>query len=517
MRSDYSNRFGHISLWFANQTTGYRLDSGTIDAKLVDDKLMIRSNIDRQKILVAVANHGEKNMHFLETVLAEYQSMKSYEVKVVVLSNVPKCFGQGVEVNIGMPTKDPWSLPFAYKTLFSRLRNDYDLFIYTEDDILITERNIDSFLEVTAVLSDEYIAGFVRYEMLSNGNKSFPDMHSHFHWDSTSVIRVADLTFAHHTNQHSGCFILTRKQLRKAINLGGFMLPPRRGPYDMLVTAATEPYTNCGAKKVICISRLDDFSVHHLPNVYCGRVGIEEEHSALEVMRLGLLADGEYHALRAPLFVPYPLWDADDWNKKYYERRRNDVLECIPEDACDVLSIGCGCGTTEEVLVGRGMKVVGVPLDFVISASGSMKGIEMLPPDFDVAASKLQGRQFDCILVLDILQQIQDPVAVIMAFSKFLRKGGMILISVPNWNYIGTLKRRLSPHAREAFKCRDLTSKNGVHRTTSGLVGKWVRASGLDLVSQRGIRNGRHVMVSGGTLRFASQFLSRTIITIGQR
>ena len=45
--------------------------------------------------------------------------------------------------------------------------------------------------------------------------------------------------------------------------------------YDLLVTAATDPYTQCGFRKLVCISHIEDFLITHLPNKYLGQLGVE--------------------------------------------------------------------------------------------------------------------------------------------------------------------------------------------------------------------------------------------------
>lgn len=98
------------------------------------------------RTLVAIANFGLKNTKYLEKLLKEYRSMVNYEVHIVVLSNIPKVIGPDVEVRVGLPDRDPWSLPFGYKELFANRVEHYDLFIYSEDDTLIEELNIDAFV-----------------------------------------------------------------------------------------------------------------------------------------------------------------------------------------------------------------------------------------------------------------------------------------------------------------------------------------------------------------------------------
>ena len=106
------------------------------------------------RILVAIANYGSKNLEFLDAVIREYRSMP-HDVNIVVLSNIPKDLGSDVEVIIGLPTKDPWSLPFGHKKIFAERLGQYDLFIYSEDDILITQKNIESFLRQTKALPED--------------------------------------------------------------------------------------------------------------------------------------------------------------------------------------------------------------------------------------------------------------------------------------------------------------------------------------------------------------------------
>ena len=114
------------------------------------------------KILVVIASYGLKNQAYLRRLIDEYTSM-SYGIDIVILSNIPKELGSDIEVRVGLPAKNPWSLPFGHKKLFAERIDEYDLFIYSEDDTLIKQENIDAFLKVTKVLPENEIAGFLRY------------------------------------------------------------------------------------------------------------------------------------------------------------------------------------------------------------------------------------------------------------------------------------------------------------------------------------------------------------------
>jgi len=447
------------------------------------------------KILVAIANYGTKNMGFLGTVIKEYRSM-SYRTDIVVLSNIPKELGPGVEVKVGLPSKNPWSLPFAHKKLFAERANDYDLFIYSEDDTLITEHHIKSFLDVTRILPKHQIAGFLRYEVDTLGKKYYSTVHSHFHWIPGSVTRIGDYSFARFTNDHSACYLLTREQLKMAIDSGGYVVEPHDERYDLLVAAATDPYTQCGLTKVICTSHLQDFELHHLPDIYIGRLGLAEGEFHRQIEAL-LKSNGDS---QGRLFSVETKLKQERWSKNYYERCRKDIIGLIPDSVKQVLSIGCGWGATEEALVQKGHKVAAIPLDSIIGPCAAAKGIKVTCPDFEKAYETLSGRRFDCIIFSEILQHLPDPVKILSKYANLLADEGMIIISAPNFSNI-KFRRALASERISSKEMKDF-DKTGLHLTTPKMVKKWLEQSNLQagrsLYSSEGRSRRLVAIVPGG-------------------
>lgn len=457
------------------------------------------------KILVAIANYGSKNMGFLHAVIKEYRSM-SYRVDIVVFSNIPKELGPSVEVKVGLPSKNPRSLPFAHKIMFAERANDYDLFIYSEDDTLITEHHIKAFLDVTRILPGHQIAGFLRYEVDKLGKKYYSTVHSHFHWVPGSVMRIGDYSFARFTNDHSACYLLTREQLKVAIDSGGYLVEPHDERYDLLVTAATDPYTQCGLTKVICVSHLQDFELHHMPDIYIGKLGIADNEFLQQIEAL-LKNNGESHDR---LFSVETKLKQGRWSKKYYEKCRKDVIGLIPDSVEQVLSVGCGWGATEEVLVQTGHKVAAIPLDSIIGACAEAKGIEVTYPDFDKAYENLYGKRFDYIIFSEILQHLPDPVKVLSKYVNLLADEGLVIISVPNFSNI---KFRIAMVSEKisSGKVMDF-GETGLHLTTSKIIKKWLEQSNLQTVRALYGSEGRSrqlvPMVPGGIKSFiAEQYL----------
>ena len=168
--------------------------------------------------------------------------------------------------------------------------------------------------------------------------------------------------FAFFTNEHSACYALTRAQLRRAIDSGGFLVAPHEGKYDLLCTAATDPYTQCGMKKLICISRIEDFLVHHLPNKYVGTTFGVDDHEFRRQVDILSRTCGNGHPPTS-LFPTETKLKHARHSKNYYEPVSEELYSLIPSRARNVLSVGCGSGALEIRLVEMGVRVVAVPLD----------------------------------------------------------------------------------------------------------------------------------------------------------
>ncbi|MGO9531622.1 MAG: class I SAM-dependent methyltransferase [Syntrophobacteraceae bacterium] len=389
------------------------------------------------RILIAIANHGFKNSSFLRAAMREYKSMPC-STDIIIITDVAKEFDFDAELVVGAPTKDPWSLPFRHQEIFARRIDDYDLFIYSEDDMLVTWQNIESFLRATEVLPENYIPGFIRYELDAEGKKHFPDILGPYHWKSGSGTRAGGAVFAELSNYHSACYIVNRNQLQRAIRSGGYLVRPHKGRYDLLCSAATDVYVQCGFGKLICISDLADFSVHHMPNNYQGKMGLSEVELNVQIEFMLSHVAGDCPGRQ--LLPTQKNIDHVRWDKLFYDHCDQDLLSLVRPTAGSVLSIGCGCASTEAALTKNGLSVTGIPLDPIMAVLASAKGIEVTASDFEEAFRELHGRRFDCIILSDTLQHLPDPRWVLSQARRLISDDGQLIITVPNLNYLGFLK-----------------------------------------------------------------------------
>lgn len=437
------------------------------------------------KMLVAIASYGEKNMHLLREVIRRYRAM-ALAVDIVVISNAAKELGPGVEVIVGLPTDNPWSLPFAHKSVFAERANDYDLFLYTEDDMGMTEAHIRAFLRATPALAQDEIAGFMRYEVDETGTSYLLDVHGRFHWKPDSGRWRGRYAVAEFTNEHAALYLLTQAQLQKAILSGNFLRQPCEDRHDMLCTAATDPYTVCGFRKVICLSALEDFLVHHMSNRYAGSWGVPLSEFKHQVRTQVAIVEGRHPA--STLCHAESRLLHGEWSKSYYEQPVDGVLDLVPAQARTILSVGCGWGAAEARLKERGAKVTVVPLDSVIGAAAGRRGLDVVYGSLDECFDALRGQAFDCLIMTNLLHLLQDPRRVVTQWSRLVRKGGTFVISGPNF---GSLRVK-AKHMLDKAGYRKLSSfeASGIRVLGPRTLKKFLKEAGLNSTTVRWLDTG---------------------------
>lgn len=391
------------------------------------------------RLLVVIASCGQKNAVFLGKIIRSYQSM-AMKVDVVVVSEAPKELGPGVEVVVGLPSKNPWTLPFAHKPVFAERVERYDLFLYSEDDIEVTENQIRAFLRAAEAMQPDEIPGYLRYEITDNGTKLLTDVHGPFHWRPESVRRRGDYMIAEFTNEHAGFYILTQRQLRAAVASGGFINTPYQGRYGLPETAATDPYTNCGFRKVICISALEDFLIRHMSNLYVDRHGVLLSLFRQQVQTLMNIGN-HVHPVSKLCEVETKMLHLG-WSKNYYETPDETLLGMVPKHAKQILSIGCGWGAMETELKQRGSSVTALPLDSVIGATAERLGMEVIYGNMEEGFKTLGERRFDCVLVTNLFHLLPAPGDAFEECCRFVGEGGTLVASGPNFSRLPTMFRR---------------------------------------------------------------------------
>jgi 2-polyprenyl-3-methyl-5-hydroxy-6-metoxy-1,4-benzoquinol methylase len=454
------------------------------------------------RVLVVIASFGTANDRYLSRVINEYKSMP-FKTKIVVLSNLEKISDPEIELKVGLPDKNPWSLPFGHKRVFADYIDEYDLFIYSEDDILIGERNIRAFAAISSRLEPHEIAGFLRVENDNANRKYFCDVHDFFHWDPSSVVTRGNYALAYFSNEHAACYILTNEQLKRAVNSGGFLVGPHQWKYDLLCTAATDVYTQCGWIKLIPISHLSEFCVEHLSHKYIGKLSLS--YDDLQPQIDSLLQIRQNKQINNKLLPNDSKLKRGRYAKKYYEPRNDDIIPLIKNYNSRILSVGCGSGETEKHLSQLGHEVIALPLDSVISTKARRQGIEIIDGGILEACRRLRSERFDYILIEDILHLTLEPTEFLRAICSAMNQETFLIIHWTNMNSIKNLYVDITQFKFVGYLSDfELT---GVHFISMRKFRQWCRTANITITQILPV----HSKKSHGFRRYNYNFFDRIL------
>jgi 2-polyprenyl-3-methyl-5-hydroxy-6-metoxy-1,4-benzoquinol methylase len=372
--------------------------------------------------------------------------------------------------------------------------------VYTEDDTHVTAEHIQAFLAATEVLPRDLIAGFLRYEVDAAGSRHCCTMHSHFRWLPESVRRYGDMTVGRYTNDHSGCYMLTRQQLSRVIASGGYATREHTGRYAMLESAATDPYVYCGITKVIPISHVDSFLIHHMANAYLGKLGVPIDELKAQVDFL-MRRSREPGAARQ-LFDTEKRLPSSTRDKLYHEEHDRGISDLIPSTARSVLCVGAGIGRAELSLIRLAVKLTAIPLDEVVGNSLRRLGVTTTVANLEEALQELSGCSFDVIVLQNTLQHVQRPVELLVSLRALLGPEGRIVGSVPNLSRLRL--RKGSDPIPGGFRGR-------IHRTTAGQTKRWARRAGLQ-ATVRFLLTEKRARLSRISLGTAKRLLTTEIV-----
>ena len=101
-----------------------------------------------------------------------------------------------------------------------------------------------------------------------------------------------------------------------------------------------------------------------------------------------------------------------------------------------MLDIGCGGGLISEPLSRLGASVTGIePADANIGAArahSAAMGLEINYQALSAEDLAAQGRTFDCVVCLEVVEHVPDPAAFVRVCATLVRPGGLMILSTIN-------------------------------------------------------------------------------------
>ena len=152
--------------------------------------------------------------------------------------------------------------------------------------------------------------------------------------------------------------------------------------------------------------------------------------------------------------------DSFPWERSKYHTDYNAVLahykvvSCLEHARGDsLLDLACGDGLMTSMFAQHFERVVGVDASGTHVAEARRRlpharFFESLIEDFEI------DENFDAVFLLDILEHVIDPVAVLKKAASFLKLGGTLIAHVPN---AVAINRRLAVLMGTLTKCDELS------------------------------------------------------------
>ena len=125
----------------------------------------------------------------------------------------------------------------------------------------------------------------------------------------------------------------------------------------------------------------------------------------------------------------------------YYQNVRKEMLELLPTGAKikRVADIGCGEGYFARALKDTtGAEVWGIEIEESAAKEAAKRLDKVINAPIEQALVKMPANAFDVIYCNDVLEHLYDPEDAVRKLKGKLKKGGLLISSIPNVRYFHT-------------------------------------------------------------------------------
>lgn len=130
---------------------------------------------------------------------------------------------------------------------------------------------------------------------------------------------------------------------------------------------------------------------------------------------------------------------------KYYTNIRFDLIKLLPVNPeARVLELGAGGGDTLLEIKRQNLakEVVGIELMDIPNSNQSNPSIDkFLISNIETDPIPFANSYFDAILIGDVLEHLVNPWQSIEKLSKYLKRNGIFIVSIPNIRFISSFTK----------------------------------------------------------------------------
>lgn len=214
-----------------------------------------------------IPSYGTNNSAYLNQVMEEFSTVTNHDIHFIIYTTEQLSFKNANVTLKQYPYTVGKALTHKYRNDLLSMIDDYDVFIYLEDDMLVTKENLETFLLENSKLPDNYVVGFLRYE-IKNGTRFLNELSKNQGAHSTipHLMFINKRKYFQISNVHQGSFALEKRNLKRMITNGSYNVPMG----TTLEDAASNfyygvwPGTPNGLIKVYPADSIDKLLIYHL-------------------------------------------------------------------------------------------------------------------------------------------------------------------------------------------------------------------------------------------------------------
>lgn len=196
----------------------------------------------------------------------------------------------------------------------------------------------------------------------------------------------------------------------------------------------------------------------------------------------------------------------------YMDEPRPDIYRMIPVDGKVIGTIGCGRAATEAQLVREGREVHGVDVSekAIATARTRLTSARVIDP---TDGSPFDENSLDGLILADVLEHLPMAWLRLQLFTKAVKPGGWVVISVPNNRYVEALVPLVLKGEWPEYPM-GIFDETHLQVMTHKRLDRWCAAAGLrkerefDLYDFRFLRRNIYRALNLASLRLLRSFLT---------
>jgi len=171
----------------------------------------------------------------------------------------------------------------------------------------------------------------------------------------------------------------------------------------------------------------------------------------------------------------------------YYDGTRDDMLKYIPEGVKKSLDLGCGTGGFSSLLREKlNIETWAIEINEKAAEKAASKLDKVIFGDATESLTKIPDNYFDCIILFDIIEHLNDPYTMLNSIKTKLSDTGVVVASIPNIRYYRTFIQ-LVIHGNWDYKDQGVLDRTHLRFFTKKSIVKMFNSLNYSIIKMEGI------------------------------